>query len=285
MIALLLSLGASLAWGVSDFGGGTAARRRSTLDVLLLMRVGGLLIVVLIALATTAAPVGSRWPFAVAAGIATLFGGLALLRALAIGPMGITAPIAAAGAAIPAIVGLFTGTAPGTATLAGLVVAAVGALLASRARGHGGERVNAAGLASALAASVLLGLALLLIHEASKESGVAAVLVQRVTEVAVLLLGAIVVRARRVAGRAGLLRAEGTPAIVGIGVIEGLAVTAFAVASTLGSLTLVAVMSSLYPVVTALLARALHDEQLSRSQMLGSALTLTGVAIVAATSV
>jgi drug/metabolite transporter (DMT)-like permease len=275
MTALLLSLGASLAWGVSDFGAGTAGRRRSPVAVLLMMRVGGLGLIAVLALVTAAPWVGPRWPFAVAAGAATVFGGIALVRALAIGPMGIAAPIIATSSAVPAIFGLATGSAPGATALAGLAVACCGAVLASRAPGRDGERVNGAGIAAALTAAVLIGTGMLLIHEASSEHVVGAVLVQRLTEAGALLLLFALLRTRR--GEGPL---SPTPWIFALGMVESAAVTSYATAASLGSLTVAAILSSLYPVVTVMLARGFHGERLSRPQRTGAGLTLVGVALV-----
>lgn len=279
MTALLLSLGASLAWGVSDFGGGTAARRYSTVTVLLFMRVGGVLAMGALALVTTAPWVGAHWPFAVAAVATTIGGGLAMLRALAIGPMGIAAPIIAASGAVPAIFGLATGSAPSAVVLAGLAVAAAGAVLASRAPGHRGERVDPAGVGFALLAALLIGSSLLLMHEASAQSAISAVLLERSLEALCLVLF-VLLRPSRLAPT----DAAGRLPLLAIGALESCAIVSFAAASTLGSLTIAAVLSSLYPVVTVLLARALHDERLSRAQLTGALLTLAGVVAVVATS-
>jgi len=274
MTALLLSLGASLAWGVSDFGAGTAGRRRSPVGLLLTMRAAGFAAIALLALVTAPPWIGDRWPLAVGAGATTLVGGVALVRALAIGPMGIAAPIIATGAVVPAVVGLVAGTPPGAVALAGLALACVGTVLASRAPGRDGERVSGAGVAAALAAAVLLGSGMLLIHEAAAESVVAAVTVQRATEAGGLLAVFLLLRAR------GGPPLAPSAAIVGLGVLECTAITSYATAASLGSLTIAAILSSLYPVVTVLLARTLHGERLSRPQVAGAALTFAGIALV-----
>lgn len=275
MTALLLSLGASLAWGVSDFTAGSAGRRRDPIVVLLLMRLGGLAAIVLLTVILVPPWVGDRWPLAVGAGLLSIVGGITTVRALAIGPMGVTAPIVAASGAVPAVVGLFTGDALDPLTLAGLAVACAGAGLASRAPGHDGERVSGAGVAYALTAAVVIGVALLLVHAAAEEALVTSILLQRVTDAGLLLLGVVVLRAR------GRIRPfPVSPSIVGAGVLETLAITAFAAAASLGSLAVAAVLSSLYPVVTVLMARSFHHERLSRPQTVGAALTLAGVALV-----
>jgi len=98
-----------------------------------------------------------------------------------------------------------------------------------------------------------------------------------VTEVVVLAAAFATLRAMR---REPPLRPS--PAILGLGVVESTAITLYATAASLGSLTLAAILSSLYPVITVLLARIVHHERLSRMQRTGAALTLAGVALVVA---
>lgn len=278
MTAVLLALTASLAWGIADFGGGSAARRQPTLTIMLFLRLGGVATMTVVVLATSAPWLGDRWPFAVGSALAAMGGVFSLLRALAIGPMGVTAPIVAASGAVPAVAGLFGGDAPSGGMLLGLAVAAAGAVIASRAPGHDGERANPTGIAYALAAATLFGVNLLLVHQAAEASAVTAVLVQRITEVLGITLLLLLTRARPAP-------APGTvPILLGLGVLEGVALSSYAAASTHGPLTLAAVLSSLYPAVTVLLARAFHHERLARGQAVGAALTLGGVALVVAMS-
>lgn len=278
MTAVLLALTASLAWGVADFGGGSAARRQPTLTVMLFLRLGGLTTMTVVVLITGAPWLGDRWPLALAASLMAMGGVFSLLRALAIGPMGVTAPIVAASGVVPAVAGLLGGDAPGGATLAGLAVAAGGAVVATRAPGHDGERANPAGIGYALAAAVLFGANLLLIHEAAAASAPTAVLVQRAGEVVGIVALLTLTRARPTP-------APGTaPILLGFGVLEATALTSYAAASTHGPLTLAAVLSSLYPVVTVLLARTVHHERLTRGQAAGALLTLGGIALVIATT-
>ena len=72
------------------------------------------------------------------------------------------------------------------------------------------------------------------------------------------------------------------PSIAVIGLIDTTANVAFATAATLGLLSLVAVLSSLYPVVTVGLAHLGQGERLAAGQWLGVALALTGVVLITA---
>jgi drug/metabolite transporter (DMT)-like permease len=278
MVALALSLTASLAWGVGDFAQGTAARRYSPLAILICTRIGAVLALGAVALAFGAPSVGSRWPFALAATVLATTGTIALMRALAIGPMGVTAPLIATSGAVPAVWGLFDGV-PGVAVFAGLALAAAGTTLASRSVGVAGQRVDPRGVVFALLAAALIGTNMLLMHEAADRSPISAVLLERSGEVVLVSLALLVAHARRV--RLSKPSATGAAPLLVIGAIDAAAITSYAAASLRGSLTVAAILSSLYPLVTVLLARSFHHERLSRLQIAGAALTFAGVAMVA----
>ena len=72
------------------------------------------------------------------------------------------------------------------------------------------------------------------------------------------------------------------PFIVVVGLLDTGANGLFALATTHGYLSLVAVLGSLYPVVTVLLAFGMLRERIAPHQMAGAAATLAGVALIAA---
>ena len=132
MVALGLALGASIAWGGSDFLAGLVARRLPVLTVLALSQAFGLvLLLVLLALSGHGPPPNHGMLIAVGAGLAEMLGFAALYRALAIGSMSVVAPISACAALIPVIVGLADGNAPTVLQGAGMALALGGAALAS----------------------------------------------------------------------------------------------------------------------------------------------------------
>ena len=88
MVALGLALGASIAWGGSDFLAGLVARRLPVLTLLVLSQGAGLLLLlVLLALAGQPAPSPQAVAIAAGAGLAEMVGFAAFYRSLAIGPM------------------------------------------------------------------------------------------------------------------------------------------------------------------------------------------------------
>src|SRR4051812_21430039 len=110
MVALGLALGASIAWGGSDFLAGLVARRLPVLTLLILSQAAGLmLLLVLLAVTGDPAPPPGAALAAAGAGIAEMVGFAALYRSLAIGPMSVVAPLASLAAVVPVVVGVAGG--------------------------------------------------------------------------------------------------------------------------------------------------------------------------------
>jgi len=283
-VAVVLALLSSVLWGASDFLGGLLSRRRAAGLVVGASQAVGLVAITLVALPAGAFddPTGYL-PWAVGAGIAGLVGLVCFYAALASGTMGVVSPIAALGVVVPVLVGLARGERPETVQLVGIAVAIVGVVLAS-----GPELAGRAGVRPVLLAAVAalgFGLALLFIAEGSRSSTLMTLVTMRATSVSVAAL-ALVLAVRRVSGgrlerhrlrldRPDLLLV----AVIGIGDVG--ANLAFGLASTRDDVSIVAVLGSLYPVVTVLLARVVLRERLGSAQSAGVALALGGVALIA----
>ncbi len=274
-MSVLLALLSSLLWGTSDFWGGTAAKRLHALVV-----VGVSQAIALVALLPLALVFGEHiehfWA-GPAAGITGLVGLGAFYAALAGGTMGVVAPIAACGATVPVVVGLARGESPSTLQVAGIVLALLGVILASGPELSGGAPPRPLVLASLSA--LCFGFVAVFVAEGSKGGDgafVATLLVMRCTSVALLLLlAAVALRKPLGVGRQDVRILTGT----GLGDVGANA--AFAVASRSGLLSVVAVLASLYPVVTVLLARQIHHERLRTVQAIGAVGTLGGVVLIA----
>lgn len=279
-MAVVLALLSSLLWGSADFLGGTISRRRMAVLVVVTSQAAGLVAIALVALVAGAFddPTGYlRW--AVGAGLAGMLGLVCFYAALAMGTMGVVSPIAALGVVVPVLVGLARGERPATIQLVGITIAVLGVVLASgpELSGRAGVRPLVLAALSALG----FGLALLFIAEGARTSTLMTLVTMRVTSVAVLTV-ALAVAARRLArGRLSLDRRD-----VALVTVTGLADVAanltFGLASTRGLVSIVAVLGSLYPVVTVLLARVIHAERLGAAQTIGVAGALGGVALIAA---
>ena len=279
-MSALLALLSSLCWGTADFLGGTATRRLPAAVVVFTSQFFGLLFILAVAVATDAwgAPPG-YWVWAVIASLAGVFGLVSFYRALAIGTMGVVAPIAGLAGLIPLTVGLLAGERFGLVAGLGAVAILVGVLLAS-----GPELSTGAGgrpLALAVLAAVLFGISLLGIARGSAYSPVMTMVGMRITAVVVLSATLLVLRAR--GGLPHQLRPvlrPTVPALVAIGVLDVTANLTYGMSAVGGLLVVTAVLGSLYPVATALLAAIVHHERLRAIQYLGVAFAVTGLALV-----
>ena len=274
----MLALLGALSWGTGDFFGGLASRRAHVLTVLVLSQAVGLAGVAAWAVASGDSPPGlADIVPAVGAGAAGAAGLAALYRGMAIGAMGIVAPISALSPGVPLAVDLVRGDAPAAVQWAGIATALTGVVLLAREPGGTTTRGTglAAGVSLALVAALGFGLFVVGLDAASDGGATWAVVVARTSSTLVALCAMLLVSVPlRPPG--GLL-----PAIAAVGVFDTTANALVAVATTYGSAGIVAVLSALYPLTTILLARVFLSERLDRPRRVGGALALAGAALVA----
>ena len=269
------SLAAVLCWGVSDFSGGYAAKRSDAFLVTMLAHGAGFTLMLALALLTHASyPSPSSRSWAVAAG---LLGGSALAifyRALASGDMGLTAPVAAVlGAAIPAAFAMITQGMPGTLSLAGLLLAGLGIWLISRPDGSANHY---AGIFMAALAGIGFAGFFICINRTRESSALWSATHSRLASLAIV---AVMVLFRR--GQGGLQRRDATLALLA-GCLDVTGTALFIRADQTGRLDSAVVLSSLYPVVTVLLARMVLHENFTRWKTVGILAALLAVPLIAA---
>jgi drug/metabolite transporter (DMT)-like permease len=275
-VAALALLGAAF-WGIGDFFGGLAARRIHVLTVLVASQAIGLLGAAVWVAVTRDAPPGIEDLLpAMGAGACGALGLAALYRGMAVGAMGIVAPISAASPIVPLTVDLARGTSPSAAQWAGIVLVLGGIALLAREPGGARSAGLAAGVALAFAAALAFGLFVVGLDAATDGSVPWTILAVRSTSTALALLLALVASVA-VKPPASLL-----PMVVAVGVFDTAANVLVAFATTKGAAGVVAVLSSLYPVATIVLARLALGERLDRPKRFGGALALGGAAAVAA---
>jgi drug/metabolite transporter (DMT)-like permease len=274
-VTALLALGASLSWGVGDFLGGRAARVMHVLTVVAVSQLVGLAAVLCWAmLSSDRFPPAPDLGPAAAAGVGGAVGLAALYRGMAVGAMGVVAPISALAPLIPLAVGLATGERPSAGQLLGTALALAGVAVLSRE--PSGRRGRAAGAGLAIVAAAGFGSYFVLLDAAADTSVPWAVTVARATAAALALAAAV--------GVSAPLRVPLPllPTLIVIGLADVGANVLFGLASTRGLLAVAAVLASLYPVVTVALARIVLGERLAASQRLGGAGAIAGAALVAA---
>ncbi len=270
-MAALLALMSSMAWGTGDFFGGLLSRRRNSVAVVIAMQGFGLLTIAIWSLLTNAWESGPFVWSGIAAGLSGTLGLMAFYRALAIGTMGIVAPIASLGVVVPLIYGLTRGDQPSPVQWIAIAVAIAGVLAASGPELSGGSSPRPLILAGL--AAVMFGVALAFMAAGSVNAGgspAMTILTMRVVQV-VIGIG-IWIRWR---GFGGITRTD-LPMAALTGVFDVSANLMYAVAAALGPITLVAVLGSLPPVATALLGRGVLHERLTALQYAGICLALLG---------
>jgi drug/metabolite transporter (DMT)-like permease len=277
MAAIALGFASAVAWGFADFLGGLKSRTLQLLTVLFLSQAAGLVAVAVWAAARGEGPPAEVIPWAVSNGIAGSVGLAAFYRGLAVGAMGVVAPISASAAAIPVAVGVIGGERPAALQIAGIAVAIAGVAAASYeppAEERGAR--TATGVGYALVAAVGFGIFFVGLDEGSNHDLVWTLVIGRSLSTGMLAVAALAARPSfEMSGR-------DLNAVLAVGVLDMGANALFAAGSTLGLVSVVAVLGSLYPVTTLVLARFLLGERLHRIQRAGALAALAGVALISA---
>jgi drug/metabolite transporter (DMT)-like permease len=275
--AVLLALAASASWGVSDFLGGLKTRAAPVLTVLAVSQPAGLVLLGTIVLARWQSPPhGLPILWAVLAGIGGAIGIGALYQGLAVGSMGIVAPITSTSPLIPLTVGLARGERPSGVQLAGIAVALVGVAFAGWEPGAPGTRRQlSAGAGLAILAAVSFGSSQVALESAANDDPYWATFILRTASSVLVLLA--VARRRPGRGPSGIW-----PVLILIGLLDSGATELFAIATTKGLLSVVSVLAALYPVLVAILARVFLHERLTPVQRGGALAAVAGAVTISA---
>ncbi|HEX4701500.1 MAG TPA: DMT family transporter [Pseudonocardiaceae bacterium] len=276
MIALVLALGSSLAYGCADFLGGLGARKAHVLRTVLIAAPASLVIELLLWPVLGASFGAATLWWGAASGVASAAAFALLYRTLAIGPMSVLSPVTAlVSAVLPVGVGLLQGAHLGTAGLVGLPLALVAVVLVSAGHGAGTAPPARTALLLACGAGAAIALQLIFLHQTPSGSGVAPLIVGRAVSSTVTLAAA------------GLMhRGLGTERpryaiAASAGVLDSIANLLFLLAARGGDLAVVAVIVALYPASTVLLARGVLAERIHRGQLIGLGAAVVAVSLLA----
>lgn len=275
-MTVVLALVSAVLYGVSDFVGGLASRRASVWPVGLLACFGGFVGAVVIAVARPGDPATGDIAWGLLAGIGSGSGTAFLYRGLASGRMGVVAPVSAVGAVVlPLLIGLLAGERPAVVAWAGIVLAFPGIWLVAspETADHASSGVRD-GLLDGVLAGVGFGLLFAALGQVPDTAGYWPLVANQGTSVLSLAVVALVVGGdvvpRRRADVWGLVP----------GVLATLAVLFFILATHHGLLSLAAVITSLYPAFTVLLAIVVLRERVHTTQSVGLALCAACVVCV-----
>jgi drug/metabolite transporter (DMT)-like permease len=273
MIAVLLALLGAAAYGVSDFIGGIFGKRASPWAVAATGGVGGAGVALLLTVANPGSPTGADLAWGAAAGIGNGTGTAFLYRGLSSGRMGVVAPVSGVLAVIlPVVVGVATGERPGALVWLGIVSAVPAIWLVAREPSGPASLPGGSGLRDGVLAGLGFGALFTCLGQVPEDAGFSPLVLNQLVGVVVIAIAASLLHAPWVPRT----RASWGGALAGV--LGGVATTAFLLATHHGLLSVSAVLTSLYPAFTVLLAAVVLREQVHRAQAWG--LGLCGVAVV-----
>jgi drug/metabolite transporter (DMT)-like permease len=276
VLAVVLALGTSVAYGTSNFLGPLLGRRHTLGAVLLTGQVAAVVVAGLIVLvADDPLPTTHGLLLGLLAGAGNVLGLAGFYQAATLSSVSVVSAIGGGiGTGLPVVFGLATGDALTPLQAVGIVVAILGGVLAAQSSEH--AIVTRAGVGWSLVSAVGFGALLIALPEAAREDGTPwALLDARAAVVVLLVVGIAVLRAPVAAP------ARDLPLISVPGLLLLVGTIMYAEATQLGLLSVVAVLASLATVVTATLAFGVSGERLSRVQVVGILLATLGVILLA----
>lgn len=271
---IFYGLASAASWGAGDFSGGLATRRSSVYDVVIVSQIVGAGCLVGVAfLLAEPFPAAIDLLYGGMAGISGAIGLVALYRGLALGRMGVVAPVAAlVTAVIPVIAGIFIEGWPGGQQLLGFVTALVAVWFISRAGDE--ARIQMRSLGLPVVAGLGFGLFFILIDRVSDGAVIWPLVAARVASISLMSL--VVFVAQR--GETPAIRQ--LPVVALAGIFDAGGNGFFALAAQFGRLDISAVLASLYPASTILLAWLVLKEGLIPRQWAGVIAALVAVILI-----
>jgi drug/metabolite transporter (DMT)-like permease len=275
LATVVFGLAASLCWGSGDFSGGLASRRVNASSVVIAAYAVGFVLLVSLALIWKEpfpAQLDILWGGF--AGLAGAIGLISFYSALSIGRMGIAAPISAVlTASLPVLFSAFTEGLPSLLQISGFALALLAIGLISRPEQSTGRP---AGIGLALLAGCGFGCFFILISRVNNTAIFWPLAVARLTSVLFLL---VVVGVRR---QQALPKTTAASLVLLAGVLDAIGNAFFVLAAHTGRLDVAAVLSSLYPAATVLLAALVLRERVTRIQAIGILIALIAVPLISA---
>ncbi|MEA1903533.1 MAG: DMT family transporter [Actinomycetota bacterium] len=265
----------SVLYGISDFLGGEGAKRAPAAAVVLWAGVVSFPLVTVLALVNGGSASIADYGFGALAGISGAIGLVILFAGLGKGHAAAVAPAAGAVAgAFPVMVAVLAGERPSVLAWVGVAIAVPAIVLSSWVAEPGD--VPYGGVWYGVVSGLGFGGWTVIINQASDSAGLLPLITSRAATMAVVLMIAAF-GVWKVTGFGAVPKAI----VVGNGVLDVMANVTLLLALHRGSLALVAVSSSFYPVVTVVLARVVNHEHLRHRQVAGIILTVVAVGAIA----
>ena len=271
-LSITCGLASALAWGAGDFAGGFASRRSNALTVVLFSQlIGGALLFVLAILFAQSIPPTAHLLSGALAGIFGVLGLVMLYKGLAQGRMGLVAPLSAVVTAlVPLVFSLFAEGFPGRMRVFGFLIALVAVWFLSSPGGT--AKIEPGELKLSLSAGLGFGLFFIFMDHASSQAVLWPLVAAR--GVAIIAIFTLLTATRQLTAPPA-----GQFAFIALaGILDAAGNAAFVMAAHLGRLDIAAVLASLYPASTVLLAWIVFRERLVGQQWLG--VVAAGAALV-----
>ena len=282
MLTIVLGFATALVYGFADFFGAIASKKIAPVIVTCLSGATGLLFLFALTpiFGATANPDAIGW--GVWAGVWSAFAMTCLYASLAIGPISILSPVGAVVSAIvPAMVGFAQGDRFSWLGWVAIALILIAVVLVGFVPGEDVRLPSAKGLLLAIGAGLGIGAVLICLDAAPQDSGLTPVILLRA--VSALLLGVYFIGSL-ILGRVKPSQKVSRKfwfALLGAGLLDSSANVFFLMASRAGSLTVVSVLTALYPLGTIILARVFLKEKIARVQTVGVLLALAASALLA----
>jgi drug/metabolite transporter (DMT)-like permease len=286
VLTVILGFTTALVYGFADFFGAIASRRISSIVVTAVSGIVGFFFLLTMIPFFGATFSSDAIIAGIAAGFASAIGITALYASLAIGPISIISPLGAVlGALVPLIFGFFIGDRFGPLGWLALALILVAVVLVGFVPGADVRLPSFKGLALAFVAGVGIGTILIVLKFSPADSGLASVITMRLVSAALLNILLLVTWMRLRRRRAEAPKADFAKkfwwAVIAAGIFDSSANIFFTLALRSGSLSVVSVLTALYPLGTIMLARLILKERIGRVQMIGVLVALSGSAILA----
>jgi drug/metabolite transporter (DMT)-like permease len=274
MLSIIFGLSSALIWGAADFCGGLASRKAKAYQAVLLGEAIGLAVLLIVAFLSgePLISLASLWPCALA-GVMGVLGLLLFFQAITKGLMSVAAPVSALMAVvIPVIFGILTSGFPGWLIFIGFLLAMASIWFISQPDGGPKSiRLRITDLSLPLIAGFSFGVYLILMHHGSQSGLFWPMVTSRTAGVATMLVYALITRQRVTPPKSVW------PLLVLNGILDVTGNGFYLLAAKAGRMDVAAVLVSLYPGSTVILAGLLLRERLNRLQITGILAALAAI--------
>jgi drug/metabolite transporter (DMT)-like permease len=274
LAVIFFGLASAFSWGAGDFSGGLASKRSSAFSVVVISQLVSLLVLILIAsLISEGTNTVKDLVIGGIAGVCGAAGLVALYAGLARGPMGIIAPVTGLIAAlVPVLFSIFNEGFPALVKLLGFITAIFAVWIISRSNQETKLHLRDLGLPAF--AGLGFGIFFILIDQVSANAILWPLLSARLSSVLMVLVLGLLTR------NFMLPKFDQLPIIALAGIFDIGGNVFYALSTRVGRLDIAAVLGSLYPAVTVLLAWIILKEALTLEQWVGVILALGAIVLI-----